>query len=212
VKTLLSYLLVLTACGDDGGTFQDAALADPCAPEMTFTGELVEWTSTDTAFMGVPNATFSQGGVSAKSAPNGRFSMCIPAMNGVVDIEPAAAQTRLNGTVVVNRLVLGLQPLQSYRGLPMTEATSLGLSPAMGHVFVHVDGAARTVSTSGAAAIQKHFDGAAWVDGNAGENVFLGNIDAQLTTTLTISGGDSLGGGEIPLTAGEITYVTVVAR
>src|SRR5690349_2160565 len=95
---------------------------------MTFTGEYIVWTSSDAMFMGVPQATFSQGAVTAKTAPNGRFMMCIPATNGLVDIAPLAAQNRIAGTVVAERLVLGLQPIQSYRSMTMTEATDLGFS------------------------------------------------------------------------------------
>jgi hypothetical protein len=213
VKTLLAWLLAVAACGDDGGTtFEDAALADPCAPEMTFTGELLDWDSNDTTFVGVPGVTFSVGAASAKTAPNGRFMLCIPAMNGVVDVAPAAAQDRLEGTVVVERLVLGLQPIQSYRSLSQTRALDLGVALDKAHVFVHVDGAPRTVTTSTTAGIQQVFGGAAWSDGNTGQDIFLGNIEPAATTTLTVGGGESLGGGDVPLTAGELTYITVIAR
>lgn len=179
---------------------------------MTFTGEYIDWDSTDAAFMGVPAATFSSGATTAKSAPNGRFSLCIPAADGTVDIEPAAISYRFGGTAVVKRVVIGLQPTQSYRSLTMTRANDLGISPTKAHVFIHVDGGARTVSTSIAAGMQKVFDGASWVDGNSGEDIFLGNIEAQPNTTLTVTGGDALGGGVIPLASGQFTYVTVIAR
>jgi hypothetical protein len=213
VKTALLCLFAVAACGDDGGsTFEDAALADPCAPEVTFTGELLDWDSNDTTFMGVPGVTFSIGAVSAKTAPNGRFVLCIPAMDGVVDVAPAAGQYRFDGSIVAERLVLGLQPIQSYRSLSQTRALDLGVSLDKAHVFVHVDGAARTVTASAAPGIQQVFDGAAWSDGDTGQNIFLGNIEPAATTTLSVTGGDSLGGGEIPLTAGEFTFVTVIAR
>ena len=57
----LAALAACAACGDDGGTPADASIdtpPDPCAPEMTMTGEYVDWDSTEAAFHGIVAASF----------------------------------------------------------------------------------------------------------------------------------------------------------
>lgn len=207
-----------SACGDDGNSGADAAIdgpPDPCAPAMTFTGEYLAWDSGGAGFMGIPGATFTHRADPAATdatAPNGRFEMCIPAADGFVDITPAGGSDIIAGTVVINKNVVSLQPVQSYRSFTTTRAADFGFSSTQAHVFVHVHGAARTVMTTANASVQKTFDGTNWVDGNAGTDIYLGNVDPQGTTMLTITGGSAIGGGTIPLTEGKFTYVTVIAR
>jgi hypothetical protein len=211
----LVVLAACAACGDDGGN--DAGVdgpPDPCAPMMTFTGEYIAWDS-GTSFMGIPQATFalrSDPATKSTTAPNGRFEMCIPPADGFVDITPMAASDIVPGTVVVQKDVLKLLPIQSYRSFTEARAAEYGFSASDAHVFVHVAGGSRTVATAAAAGVKKTFDGTTWADGNTGSDIYLGNIPVQATTTLTISGGSVLGGGSIPLTAGAFTYVTVIAN
>jgi outer membrane protein TolC len=73
------------------------------------------------------------------------------------------------------------------------------------------DLATRTVTTADAPGVKKQFDGTTWVDGNTGTDIYLGNI-AGTTTSLSVSGGSATGAGTIPLTPGEFTYVTIVAK
>jgi hypothetical protein len=211
----LAAFVVLAACGDDGGT--DAGVdgpPDPCAPLMTFNGEYVAWDS-GASFMGIPQATFalrSDPTTKATTAPNGRFELCIPPADGFVDITSMAGSDIVPGSVVADKDVLQFLPIQSYRSFTPTRAAEYGFSAAQAHVFVHVAGGSRTVATAATAGVQKHFDGTAWVDGNTGTDIYLGNIDAAATTPLTITGGSVLGGGSIPLTAGAFTYVTLIAN
>ncbi len=217
MKRLLWLALVLAACGDDGATFQDAAIdapPDPCAPEMQFTGEYVDWDSTESAFMGVFGAHFTLQGDAAKTtmtAPNGRFILCLPAADGLVDVEPMAGSDYVGGTVVVDKMVVQSRAMLSYRSFTATRAADFGFDAGQAHVYVHVDGDARTVTTAAAPGVQKTFDGATWTDGNSGTDIYLGNI-AGTSTSLTVSGGDAIGAGTIPLVAGEFTYVTIVAK
>jgi hypothetical protein len=211
----LVVLAACAACGDDGGN--DAGVdgpPDPCAPLMTFTGEYISWDS-GASFMGIPQATFalrSDPATKSSTAPNGRFEMCIPPADGFVDITPMAASDIVPGTVVVQKDVLKFLPIQSYRSFTPTRAAEYGYSAAQAHVFVHVAGGSRTVTTAASAGVMKSFDGTAWVDGNTGTDIYLGNIDLAATTTLTVTGGNVLGGGSIPLAAGTFTYVTLIAN
>lgn len=210
-------LAACAACGDDGNS-TDAAIDGPpdsCAPAMTFTGEYITWDSGPTGFMGINGATFkhrADPAATSTTAPNGRFDMCIPAADGFVDVTQMAGSDVIAGTVVVNKNVISLQPVQSYRSFTTTRAADFGFSMTQAHVFVHVHGGSRTVMTAASASVQKTFDGTSWVDGNAGTDIYLGNVDPQGMTMLTITGGNAIGGGMIPLTEGKFTYVTVIAR
>lgn len=215
----LAFALSVIACGDDGGGAADAAIdgpPDPCAPAMTFTGEYITWDSSATSFMGIFGATFTHRddpGATDMTAPNGRFEMCIPAADGFVDVTPMAGSELVAGTVVVDRDVLSLLPIQSYRSFTTMRAADFGFDAGLAHVFVHVAGDPRSVTTASAPAVQKVFDGTMWSDGTTGTDIYLGNIDVGGgTTTLVVTGGNAVGGGSIPLTAGSFTYVTLIAR
>jgi hypothetical protein len=183
---------------------------------MQLTGEYIDWDSSSTAFLGIFGATFTHRMDTSKTsttAPNGRFLMCIPAADGFVDVAPSASSSYIGGAVVVNRAVVTSGAMLSYRSFTATRAQAFGFLPGLAHVFVHVEGAARTVGTAAPAQVKKVFAGAAWADGDTGNDVYLGNIDPSGgTTLLTVAGGSAIGAGSIPLTAGAFTYVTVVAR
>jgi hypothetical protein len=211
----LALLLVLTAggaCGDDGGTPADASIdtpPDPCAPDMTMTGEYVDWDSTEAGFHGIFMASFVDRADSSKmasTAPNGRFMFCIPAEDGFVDITPMTGSDYVAGTVVVDKATIQSGAMQSYRSFTTTRAADFGFSAAMAHVYVHVASSAKEVTLGEAAGVTKHFDGTTWVDGNTGTDVYFGNVDPQATTTVTVGGTDA---GTIPLAAGKFTYLTV---
>lgn len=206
--------LVLAACGDDGGMATVDAPPDPCMPEMQFTGELVDWDSTDSAFKGVFGAHFTLQGNPSKTtmtAPNGRWILCVPAADGLATVDTAMTSGYIGGTVKIDKTVIQSGAQLSYRSFTTTRAADFGFDAGLAHVFVHVHGGSRTVTTTDAPAVKKHFDGAAWVDGNTGSNIYLGNI-AGTSTALTVSGGGATGASSIPLAAGQITYITIVAK
>ena len=185
---------------------------------MTFVGELLDWDSGATGFLGIFGATMtvrSSPADSGASNPNGRFPealACIPASDGFVDVMPTTASAYVGGTIVVNRAVLAAQPVQSYRSFTMTRAADFGFDAAKAHVYVHVHGDARTVTTAASPMTMKHLDAAsAWVDGNTGNDIYLGNIDGS-STTLTITGGGATAPSSIPLTAGAFTWVEILAK
>ena len=98
-------LVILAACGcSDGKTKPDAAVdaaldaraidAGHCGSDVPFTGEDLDWDSTDAAFCGVFNAAFKVRGSTLAieadtTSPNGRFVMCIPSQaTTTLDISP----------------------------------------------------------------------------------------------------------------------------
>ena len=98
-----------------------------------------------------------------------------------------------------------------FRSFRATRAADFGFDAAMGHVYVHVIGGGRTIASSAAAGVTKTFDGTTWTDGNAGTDVYLGNI-AGTSTMISVTGGNATGAATVPLTPGAFTYVTIVAR
>lgn len=211
----LALACALAACGDDGTTTVDAK-PDPCAPQMTFTGEYIDWDSGgDPGFLGIYDATVtlqSDTSFSDITAPNGRFELCIPTADTQADVTPMAGSTYAPGVIQVEKKILAELPVLSYRSLTSDRATALGFDAAKAHVFVQIVGGTRTVTTSPAPGIAQVNDGTAWTDGNAGSTIYLGNLDATGNVTLEISGGDILGTKTVPVTAGAFTYVTFIAK
>ena len=101
----LALALLLAACGDNLKGPVDGAPADspidappvdegPCGTNRFIGAELLDWDSTDAAFMGVNGATFTQRGGTATTTtpPNGRVEMCVATTTSYVfDIEIASA-------------------------------------------------------------------------------------------------------------------------
>ena len=221
LRPLSPFVLVLvlaacSACGDDDGSTADAAPPDPCAPQMTFTGEYVDWDSGGSiGFMGIAfaNVTLrSDPTFTDVTAPNGRFEICIPAADGLADVIPMNGSTYPSGVIVVNRAVLSSLPTQSYRAFTSTRAADYGFSASLAHVFVHIVGGSRTVTPAAGAEVMQHNDGVNWTVGNTGTDLYFGNIPVSAQTTLNVEGGRVTGPTTIPLSAGAFTYVTLIAN
>lgn len=214
--SLTLLLAACSACGDDGGGTADAAPPDPCAPQMSFKGEYLDWDSGGAAgFLGIGFATFalrSDPSVMQVTPPNGRIELCIPAADGLADISPTSNSGYISGQIVINREVFSSQPVQSYRSLTMTRAQDFLFSPSLGHIYVHVVGDARTVTSGGSPTQMQTFASGAWSPGNTGNNIYLGNVALAADTMLTVSGGAVTGPMRVPLSAGQITYVTLIAQ
>ena len=213
---LVVLLAACSACGDDGGTSADAAPPDPCAPLMTLKGEYVDWDSGGTGgFLGIFGATYvvrSDASISKITPPNGRLEACIPAADGFIDITPASGSGYVAGTIVVNRAAFLAQPEQSYRSFKDTRAADFGFSPSLAHVYVHVVGGSRTVTTAATPGTMQVLTGGTWAPGNTGTDIYLGNIPVSAQTMLTVTGGKVTGPTTIPLSTGAFTYVTLVAN
>src|SRR5476649_358102 len=84
--SLLSVLL-LHACGDDGGKHVDAPAA-----QLELQGEIVDWDETDATFCGVKGAKLTvrtDTTLTETTPPNGRIDMMVPGDASVqIDVVP----------------------------------------------------------------------------------------------------------------------------
>jgi hypothetical protein len=216
LRTPLALALVLAACGDDGGSMTADALPDPCAPDVTFTGEYLDWDSGgDPGFLGIFSADVtlrSDPSITDITAPNGRWELCVPSGDDLADVAPMSGSDYVSGTIVLDASVLAALPTLSYRSFTATRAADFGFDVSKAHVLVQVVGGSRTVTTASTPGIMQVNDGTAWSAGNTGSTIYLGNIDVAANTTLTVSGGVVVGTETVPLSAGAFTYVTLLAR
>jgi hypothetical protein len=238
-RALLPLLLAASACSDDGSmpidAASDAADAPPdvdngmCGDQVRFTGEYVDW-DTQTSFCGIFDATIAvaNGGASDTTAPNGRFDLCIPdAPTTRLDVtQPTAAsectQTPSTYTIptlfIADRAVIEAGAMFSGRAFTLARQDTFfaGDVPAFdatkAQVFVHIDGAARTLSLDASRDPAQTVTGTTWAQGDSGTDVFFPNVDVGGgTTVLSATGGTTIGAGSIPLVAGTITNITLRA-
>ena len=222
----LSIVVVVVAACSDGKKFNDAA------PDVTFTGEFVDWDSTDANFCGVMGYTLTVHGDPSRTktvtAPNGRF--ILPIAGGVattrVDVTPPTAGSQcisgnptytLPGTIVADSSVIAAQGLYSARMITTTRASAFyaavgGLDTTKAQLFVHVDGTPRAVAISGTSGAAQAFDGNAWAAGATGVDVLFPNVDASTGSTMVTMTGTATGTGSVPLVAGQFTWVSVIAQ
>jgi hypothetical protein len=200
---------------------QDAA-ADASAgcTGIRFTGEYVDWDSSSSPFCGIFGAEFAVpgGGERQTTAPNGRFDICIPdAPVTLVDITPPAAASTCSmppaaytiaGIAVANKAVITAGGAWSGRAfVPARQA----VDSTKAQVFVHVNGTPVAVSIGAAHESSQARTSGTWAAGNTGEEVFFLNVDPGTgTTDLTAAG--AIGTGPIPLVAGKVTNVSIIAN
>ena len=226
----LACVLLITACGDDGGSGVDATPVididnGQCGTMLRFTGEFVDWDSTEGSFCGVNGAKFEANSMMSTTAPNGRFDLCVPkdaATN--VTVTPAASPsgcTSQPGTytmpmiAVASPATIQAGGFFSARAFTMQRQATLfttvgaAFDATKAQVIVHVDGAQRGVALLATHATTQAFNGTTWGPGEMGRDVFFPNVDvAGGSTMLTVVGG-AIGTGLIPLQAGKLTMVAV---
>jgi hypothetical protein len=86
--------------------------------------------------------------------------------------------------------------------------------PTAGQLFVHTTNTTGELSITGThAATQAYGDAMAWSPGDTGTYVFFPNIALGSGASVTLSSTDTtaIGTGTIPLDAGKLTYVEIVA-
>jgi len=188
---------------------------------VRFTGEYVDWDSSSAAFCGIFGAQLQVegGGASGATAPNGRFDLCIPdGPMALVDITPPGAQSQctvphasyaLPAIAVANKAVILAGGAWSGRGFVMGKQNP---DPTKAQVFVHVNGAPREVSLS----TMMHGPTQArmndtWASGATGQDVFFPDVDPAGGNT-TLAAGGAIGTGLIPLVAGKMTIVSIIAK
>lgn len=233
----------LAACGGGGGKPSDAGADTPidtpvtCGGVTAFTGDIVDWDSTEASFCGVFGAKWTvraDPACTATTAPNGRFQLQIPHQAQTsVDITPPAAASpcpglsgtpmntyQLPGVAIASDAVISAGAPFSFRARAMVQArvatlfAQIGqpLATDHGQLVVHVIGTARPVALSAAHAATQRFDGTGWAAGDTGSDVFFPNVDlggGAVTVSMT---GASIGTGSYALDPGKLTYLSVIAN
>ena len=227
----LFALLALVGCSDDAN--KDASVDidnGSCGDQVRFTGEYVDW-DTHAGFCGIKDATLDvTGGATDSTAPNGRFDLCLPGANVSTQLaitQPAAASqcTQPASTYTIPTIIFASKAVIrgggffSARSITMarlpTFFTQIGQTydPAKAIVVVHVNGAApRALTLSGDHGAPQVVSGATWAPGDTGADVVFPNVAAGTgKAKLSIAGG-GLGEGDVPVIAGTITNVALIAN
>jgi hypothetical protein len=220
-----AFFVTLCACGDDAAP-RDASTPDidngACGSMLRFTGEYIDWDS-GAAFCGILGAELTVQGSGAKGTtpPNGRFDLCVPDQAvALVDIKPSTsispcampqtppATYALPGIAVANKAVILAGGFWSGRGFVMARQA---VDATKAQVFVHVNGAPGPVSISATHGPTQARVNNTWSPGDTGPDVFFPDVDpAGGATTLSAAG--AIGTGSIPLVAGKMTDVSIIAN
>jgi hypothetical protein len=234
--SLVVGALALGACGDDGAAHKDASPDTPvdmppgtCGANTFFTGEIIDWDSTDTKFCGVFSSKLTVRGQAAPADttnPNGRFEVCVPHQaQSLVDVAhsmSASPCAGVTGSYPVRAVLVAEQAVIDAGGVfsarAMTQArqdamfTQIGqaYSATQAQLVVHVGGTPRQVSISANHAATQRFDGTTWAAGDTGSYVFFPNVDPGSVQVTVASG--AIGATTLPVEAGAYTYVSVIAN
>jgi hypothetical protein len=239
----LFAVAALGACGGDGGTPRDASPDTPgvCAGVTPFTGEVIDWDSTNASFCGVNNATFSvrsDPACRSMTPPNGRFQLMIPQeAHTIVDIAPPTAASgcpglagtqgntySLPGVAIASAAVIAAGGAFSARAMVQarvaTMFTQIGqpLNPSLGQLVVHVNGTLRPVQISANHAAIQVFDGTTWTADNSGNgtgtgrDVFFPNLDLSLGLVIVDTIGPATGTGTYLVEPGKLTYLSIIGN
>lgn len=234
----LCLVLLVAGCSSCSSPTKpvDAAVAGDgeCGTDDLFTGEIVDWDSTDAAFCGVLGATMEVHGDPSRTAstaghPNGRFQLCIaPATQTQVDITPPTDVSQcapsiglyqIPGMAIATHAVIASGQLNSLREIgmnrvmPFFSANGITLDPSKALVFVHVDGTPGSIISSAVHDPPVAFDGMTWAAGDTGVYVVFANSDVSTGTSVVgFTDGSGIGGGTVPVAANTFTYINLVAN
>lgn len=227
---------VLAGCSDNGGAPKDAGSDVPvdtmCGAATFFTGEIIDWDSTDTKFCGVYNSSLTVAGQSAPgdlSNPNGRFELCVP-HQALTEVDVAHGTNNSQCTTPADRYPVpavlfadqavidaggkfSARAMTQHRQDDMFSTIGTAFSTAKAQLVVHVDGAQRQVTLPGAVAhdTTQKLDGAAWAAGDTGSDVFFPNVDPG-SVTINVAGSVVGAPVTVTLAANAYTYVAVHAN
>ncbi len=239
--SLFVLVVTLGACGDDGSSRGDGGPGDimivvdidngSCGDQVRLTGEYVDW-DTEASFCGINEAVFEVEGDGAidSTAPNGRFDLCSPdqpttrlnitqpAGNSQCTVPPSAYT--IPTILFARKDVIQAGGFYNVRSWTTDRQTTLftqvgaAFDATKGQIHVHVDGNPRAVSIAaahGTTLALATMDATTWTATSTGVDVFFPNVDVGSgQTMLTVTGG-AVGTGNIPVIAGTLTNVTVVA-
>jgi hypothetical protein len=227
---VLVSLLVLVGCPGpknqpDAG---DIAMFDAgrCGNDLFFTGGYEDWDSTANSFHGIAFATFQIDGDAtpahmAQTAPNGRVEMCIPkAGRTLIKVTPMAGKGYLDGHFIADAAVFAAGRVFVARGITDGRAPgfygTFGMlfDSGLGHLLVQQQGTPVALTLTGAT-FEKSLaspDGVNWTaDKTADKFVLFANVAAKGGATPHLAG-PSIGAGDIPIVAGELTMTSVVGQ
>jgi hypothetical protein len=229
-RRALLVVLVLAGCSDPS---KDASVDidnGSCGDQVRFTGEYVDWDS-HTAFCGIKDATLDvAGGATDSTAPNGRFDLCLPGANATTELaitQPAAASQCTQPAamyttptiIIASKDVIRGGGFFSARSITTTRLpaffTQIGQTydPAKAIVVVHVNGATpRAVSLSGTHGAPQAITGTAWAAGDTGTDVMFPNVDVGTGKVKVSIASGGVGEGDVPVRAGTITNVALIAN
>jgi hypothetical protein len=191
-----------------------------CGDMIRFTGAYVDWDQTEAKSCGIVGARFAplDGGGVDNTASDGRFDLCVPNQPiTVVEIaqpaQPSPCSTtpgsyKLPGLAVASKSVFLAGASWSGRAFVMDRQV---VNTAKAQVFVHVHGKAREVSIGAAYGQAQARSDSGWQPGATGQSVFFQNVEVGSGET-TISALDAVVPEKIPLAAGTMTNVTILAR
>lgn len=216
----LAAALTAAACSDDGGgdPTPDAPQGSCAKGEVFFTGELIDWDSTTAVFRGINDAALTVASDAArtdKTSPNGRFELCLAsAATTPVTVDATSASTYLDGVAIADLEVLAAGIIPSFRSFTAMREMQFTPRIALGKAQVYVDvaGAQREVTLPASHEAVFAFDGTTWAPGATGRAVLFVNVDARTPSTTVTMPGTFLGGETVPLTANQLTFVTVVGK
>jgi len=236
----LGVALALGACGGDGGaTPIDAPIDTPpgmCGAGAVFTGENINWLSTETSFCGVLGAKWTVRGDASATAttttpPNGRFVLCVPRQaQTIVDITPPTAASACGsdrtpyprrGIAIASDAVIAADGGFSARAMTQGQETAMftqigaAYNAAQAQLVVHLDGTRRAVSISANHATAQQFNGTGWqaypdTSTPVGSDLWFPNVDPG-AVQITVAGG-AVGATAFTLEADRVTYVALIAH
>jgi hypothetical protein len=207
------------------------AYAGPCGFYFyEFTALYLDWDSTMDAYCPIAGARWYVHADPRYVTTNdkGELAICLASNNPELDVQATTAPSTctnppsmyaIPGLALATRAVLDeggefiVRSLDMARVGPFYASFGSSFDPTRGNLFVHVQNQYRVVSISSPHDTTQAFDGTMWAAGASGENVYFPNIDlsAGTLTDVAVEGG-AVGTGAVPLVAGQITYMTVVAN
>jgi hypothetical protein len=231
---IIALTLLLAACGEhgsssgidgkplDGGLQPLPDAFDPCTGgDLFLTGELLDFDSSATSFVGLNGALLTLPGdplVLHTTPPNGRLDSCIPGPDPI-QLRYDAPGAFLDGSIVVVREARNSSHTISFRGITSTRAASfyaehgLTFDATKAQLLVFMAGDPSSVSLDrphGAALSGNESQGlpgtVVWSPGEGGRMILFPNVDATLSTGLLTGGSLPLA---VPLAANELTLVAV---
>lgn len=225
IRPVVLLVALAPACGDDGGAIDAFVPVDidngSCGGEIRFTGEYIDWDQ-DQGFCGIFNARFQVqgGGAMDTTAPNGRFDLCIPDQpTTLLDVtQPAAASPcaqvagnyALPAIALANKTVILSGAAWSGRAFTMNREPTI--DPTKAQLVVNVEGTPRAVSIDASHGPAQAVTSTTWAPGNVGHEVYFPNVDPSAGSTMLSVEGGAIGTGMIPLVAGKLINVTVLAN